>query len=184
MILKLIGANDKILRSKSKKVIKFDQKLVDFVNDMEETLLSQEDPEGVGLAAPQVGRNIQLFIMQFEKSEAKKHNEKKLIKAIINPKIISVGKVVKSKRNQKEVLEGCLSLPHYYGPIARANSVTIEYQDVSGKLHKQKFVDFPASIILHEIDHLNGILFVDRLLEQKAKLYEYDKGKWYEVELP
>ncbi len=184
MILKLISATDKSLRTKSRKVVKFDHSLSSFVKDMEETLLSQEDPEGVGLAAPQVGKNIQLFIMQFEESEAKKHNEKKLIKAIINPKIISVGKVGKSRRNDKEVLEGCLSLPHYYGPIARADSVTIEYQDVSGKSHTQKFVDFPASIILHEIDHLNGILFIDRLLEQKERLYEFDKGKWYEVELP
>lgn len=184
MILKLVESNAKVLRTKSKRVVKFDQKLKKFVRDMEETLLSQNDPEGVGLAAPQVGKNIQVFIMSFEPSEAKKHHEKDLVKVIINPKIISVGKVVKAKRNQKEVLEGCLSLPHFYGPIARADSITIEYQDVGGQSHKQKFVDFPAAIILHELDHLNGILFVDRLLEQRAPLYEYSKGKWYEVELP
>jgi len=184
MILKLVSVNDKALRSKSKRVIKFDQKLKEFVKNMEETLTSQDDPEGVGLAAPQVGKNIQLFLMRFEEEEAKIHKEKDLIKTIINPKIISKGKSVKSKRNKKEVLEGCLSLPHYYGPVARPDEITIEYQDLSGKSHQKEFKGFPASIVLHEIDHLNGVLFVDRLLEQGGKLYEFSKDKWYEVELP
>lgn len=80
-------------------------------------------------------------------------------------------------------MEGCLSIPHYYGPLTRKESITIEYLDEKGKKQKEKFEGFDAQIVQHEIDHLNGKLFVDKLLNQKKPLYKFNKeGEWEEVD--
>lgn len=175
MIRKIIQSGDKKLRQVSKPIKTFDKKVRDLIQDLKDTLKVQNDPEGVGLAAPQIGINLRAFVVSF----------KNLNRVIINPEIIeikdSTHKKVKSKN---EILEGCLSLPHYYGPLKRESYVKIKYVDENQKEQFEEFNDFNAQIILHEIDHLNGFLFVDRLLEQKKKLYKLDKNdEWEEVEL-
>jgi len=81
------------------------------------------------------------------------------------------------------VLEGCLSLPHYYGPLKRADSVTVKYLNEKGEEITEDLEGFDAQIILHEIDHLEGKLFIDRLFEEKKPLYKVDGDEWEEVEL-
>jgi peptide deformylase len=182
MIQKIIQSGEKKLREVSKPVLKVDKKILRLVQDLKDTLAVQKDPEGVGLAAPQIGVNLRIFAINF----------KNLKRIVINPEIISVlstkrlhrdaGKVQSTKRS--EILEGCLSLPHYYGPLKREDYVKVKYLDENGKEVIEEFKDFDAQIILHEIDHLNGFLFIDRLLEQKKKLYKLDeKDEWEEVEL-
>ena len=106
-------------------------------------------------------------------------------KVVINPKILKVENKKKQakKKKEKNLLEGCLSLPHYYGPIKRPNFIKIKYQNELGKEITEEFKGFIAQIIQHEIDHLNGIIFIDRVLEQKSPLYKFSGEDWEEVEL-
>lgn len=182
MVRKVIDVKDPTLRQKSKVVGKIDKKVKELVNDMLDTLQSQKDPEGVGLAAPQVGKNLKIFVMDY--------NGKKRV--VINPEVLEVKEKAKTetkpsrgkkKRKSKKILEGCLSLPNYYGPIKRSQSIKISYQDLEGKKIVEEFNGFFAQIVQHEIDHLNGVLFIDRILEQKAPLYKFSGDDWEEVEL-
>lgn len=174
MILKFADIHDPVLRKKANQVKRVDKKIAKLIADMRETLVAQNDPEGIGLAAPQVGKSLRLFIVDFEE----------LKRVVINPKIVSVAKpkkIVKARKNK--TLEGCLSLPHYYGPINRSEKITIDYLNEEGKKITETFVGFPAHIIQHEIDHLNGILFIDHILEQNAPLYQFKGDEWEEVDL-
>jgi len=174
MIVKIVPVTDPVLRMKSKDVTKVDKKIKQLIQDLKDTLFTQSDPEGVGLAAPQIGKSLCIFAMKPD------HNAE--ITIIINPKIISVADDKNIKADNK-TLEGCLSLPHYYGPLIRPAKITIEYLNEEGEKVKKTFTGFPAQIIQHEIDHLNGILFVDHLLKKKQPLYENKKGAWHKVEL-
>jgi peptide deformylase len=80
-------------------------------------------------------------------------------------------------------MEGCLSLPNYNGPLTRNNKITIKYLAETGEPRQESFEGFEAQIIQHEIDHLEGILFVDHLIKQNKPLYELVNGEWEEVEL-
>jgi peptide deformylase len=199
MIRKIITVKDPLLRSKSKPVKKIDKKILRLVKDMKDTLATQTDPEGVALAAPQVGKILRVFVI----------NHEGLNKAFINPKVITQktklkkpqlkestkkasakdskstkkDDLKKKKKSQTLLLEGCLSLPNFYTPIDRDGYVKIKYQDESGKERVEDFKGFFAQIIQHEIDHLNGVIFIDRLLEQKKPLYKLSGQKWEEVEL-
>lgn len=175
MIREILDAQNPILRQKSKPIKNIDKKVRSLIKDLVDTIKAQTDPEGVGLAAPQIGKNIQVFIMK----------PKNKIKVIINPKILKIGSI-KSKKPldpQKSIMEGCLSLPHYYSPIKRASSVTLEYLTAEGREKVEDFTGIEAQIIQHEVDHLNGKLFVDVILKQKKPLYEYIDGEWEEVEI-
>ena len=177
MVQKIIQSGDPILRKLSKPIEKIDKKVLGLIQDLKDTLAVQKDPEGVGLAAPQIGKNLRVFAVDF----------KTLKRIVINPEIIEIKKEshsAKASRGKSEILEGCLSLPHYYGPLKREDFVKIKYLDENGKEIIEEFKDFDAQIMLHEIDHLNGFLFVDRLLEQKKTLYKLDTDdEWEEVEI-
>lgn len=179
MIRKILQVKEKSLRDVSKPVHKIDKKILELIEDMEDTLAAQKDPEGVGLAAPQIGKNIRMFLMSFEGND----------KIVINPEIIKLEeepvKTTNAKKRQKreKLLEGCLSLPHYYGPLKRTKKLTLKYMDETGKSVTEEFSGFLAQIVQHEIDHLNGVLFIDRILEQNAPLYHFHGDEWEEVEL-
>lgn len=175
MVRKILDVKQKSLRQESKSVKKIDKKILSLIEDMEDTLDVQKDPEGVGLAAPQIGVNLRVFLIKYEKNE----------KVVINPKILSTKTSDRQKKKKKEnrLLEGCLSLPHYYGPLKRADYVKLEYMDVAGKVVVEEFKGFSAQIVLHEVDHLNGVLFIDRILEQNSPLYHFHGEEWEEVEL-
>lgn len=177
MVQRIIQSGEKKLREVSKPVRSVDRKILKLIQDLRDTLAVQKDPEGVGLAAPQIGVNLRVFAVNF----------KNLKRIVINPEIVEIKekphstKVSRGKKN--EILEGCLSLPHYYGPLKRESLVKLKYLDETGKEIVEIFKDFNAQIILHEIDHLNGFLFIDRLLEQKKKLYKLVDEEWEEVEI-
>ena len=175
MIRKIVSADNPILRQKCKNIPKIDKKIINLARDLKETLKSQKDPEGVGLAAPQVGKNFRMFAMVYEND----------ILVVINPKVVSIAKPSKKQpKKKKQILEGCLSLPDFYGPLERPQKITIKYQDTQGKKVRNTFTGFSAQIVQHEIDHLNGILFVDNLIKQKKPLYELIDDEWHEVDLP
>lgn len=178
MIKKIVKTGDPILRTVAKPITKFDKKVIELVTNLKDTLKVQKEPEGVGLAAPQIGVSSRVFVMV---------EENRNIKEVINPQIISSEKSLKKakkvKPNKKEILEGCLSLPDYYSPLNRTSAITIKYNNISGEEITEEFKNFAAQIVQHEIDHLNGIMFVDRLLEQGQPLYKMNNGEWEEVEL-
>lgn len=174
MIQKVVNSREPSLRKISKKVEKIDKKILSLIQDLKDTLEAQKDPEGVGLAAPQIGKNFRIFAI----------NHKDVKKIFINPEVLEIKNLSGVKKPKSDdILEGCLSLPNYYGPVKRPGYVKIEYMDEYGKIQTEEFVNLFAQIILHEVDHLNGILFVDKLLESGKQLYKVENGKWEEVEL-
>lgn len=186
MIRKILQVTDPRLRQKSKPVGKVDKKILRLIADMEETIVAQKDPEGVGLAAPQIGEFVQVFVLR--------HKGKLL--PFINPEIVKKSKETNEPPKEQEegeyIMEGCLSLPHYYGPVERSLSVELKYGtpkklatgDWRLEITTKSFTGFPAQMVQHEIDHLNGTIFVDRLLRQKRQLYKLHGEHWHEVELP
>jgi peptide deformylase len=171
----IIPVNNPSLRKKSKRVKKIDKKILALIDDLKDTLTAQKDPEGIGLAAPQIGKNLQVFVMRF--------NDK--LKVIINPRVLEVSKqkIKSKKKGGRKIMEGCLSIPNYYGYVTRAFKIKIKYLSPNGKEKIETFSGTPAQIVQHEIDHLKGLLFVDRLLEQKQYLYECIDGEWEKVDL-
>lgn len=178
-MLKIVHAPAEVLTKGVRPVAKIDKKIQQLVYDMEETLIAQVDPQGVGLAAPQVGVDLAIFII---KPTLNSDTE-----VFINPKIIERVEGQKSKvesrkkdKNTDEEdikLEGCLSIPKIWGPVTRSAKVYLEYQDLTGEKHTEWFTGFKAVIIQHETDHLNGVLFTERVLEQKGKLFEEKNGE-------
>lgn len=171
--MKIITVPQPILNQKTKPVKKIDGKIQSLVKAMVKTLEAQTDPPGVGLAAPQVGENLSLFII--------KPTKKSKPEVFINPKIIklinSPTSLPDNKKNSKIPLEGCLSIPRIWGVVNRANKVLLEYHDLKGQKKTEWFSGFKAIIIQHEMDHLNGILFTQRVIEQKKELFEERDGQ-------
>ena len=177
MVRKIVGIKHPALHRKSKPVAKVDKKVEQLIADLWETLAAQKDPEGIGLAAPQVGKNLRVFIVSYGKVQ----------QAFINPKILKTSKSAKDKKlktkHKRRILEGCLSLPHYYSPIVRADKLRVKYLNEAGQEEEKEFTGFIAQIIGHEIDHLEGKVFIDHTLEQELPLYKFDGNDWEEVEL-
>lgn len=176
MIKKILNVKDPILRKRSAPVKAIDKRVQAIIKDLKDTIVVQNDPEGVGLAAPQIGKNVRIFVMKPDKK----------ITVVINPEILEIKSAPKDKyeaKNDKKIMEGCLSLPHYYGPLKRNYSVKIKYLNEEGKEIKKTFTGIEAQIIEHEIDHLEGVLFVDRLNQQKKPLYELVNGEWEKVDI-
>lgn len=169
---KIVNAPNHVLSQIAKPFDFQKDNLSSLLKKMEEALLSAEDPKGVGLAAPQIGKSLSIFIT--------KPTEKSKIQIFINPRVVESKPGQKLEAgSQKRVrkLEGCLSLRNVWGDVLRAPSVTLEYQTQNGKKQKRQFSGFMATIVQHETDHLNGILFPKRVLEQKGKLYKSYKNK-------
>ncbi|MBA2395895.1 MAG: peptide deformylase [Ktedonobacteraceae bacterium] len=143
-IRKIITTENPILRQKAKKVHRFDPSLQKLVDDMFETM---HIAGGVGLAGPQIAQSIRVFVAEYEDHKI----------AVFNPEIV--------KAEGEEVgPEGCLSIPGYVGEnIRRAAKVLIKGQDVRGKPIRVPAEGWFARIVQHEIDHLDGVLFIDRL---------------------
>ena len=167
-MLKIVQAPQIVLSQKATSVSKVDSTITDLLKEMEDTLNNASDPEGVGLAAPQVGKSLRIFII--------KQSPRSPLLTFINPVIensFEKEKIKNTKSNKKDgvQLEGCLSLKDIWGVVRREHGVVISYQDETGLKHKKTFEGFIATIIQHEVDHLNGILFPVRVIEQGNRLY-------------
>ncbi|MGD1817654.1 MAG: peptide deformylase [Pleomorphochaeta sp.] len=150
-MLEIYTIGEEILRKKAKKVEKFDSALELLINAMFEKM---DEADGVGLAAPQVGVDLRIFVID---------DHRGVRKAFINPEIIE------TSMEECSMEEGCLSIPGVYTYLTRSKKVTVQAQDVNGKTFRVEGDDLLARAIQHENDHLNGVLFVDRL-DEKTKM--------------
>jgi len=153
--MKIVQNPNETLRIRAEEVPKIDAKIKGIVAKMKETMRSS--PAAVALAAPQIGINKRIVITGYEPKE--KEGEKIPVLTLINPKIISL-----SKEKIKEE-EGCLSLmekEEIRGDVERAKGVVVEAMDEKGKIKRIKAKGFFARVLQHEIDHLNGVLFIDK----------------------
>lgn len=137
---------DEILRKRSKEVEEINDKIREILADMEETMHKYN---GVGLAAPQIGLLKRLIVIDL-------YDDKGTIK-LVNPEIVK-------EKGTQEVEEGCLSFPNKFGKIIRPAEVIVKAQDENGKHVKISAKGLLAQALSHEIDHLNGVLFVDKVL--------------------
>ena len=154
-IREIIQPDNPVLRKKAMRVTSFDGKLQTLIDDMVETML---DAPGVGLAAPQVAISQRLIVVRLPDDEESKEeygDQAGVLYAVANPEII------KHSRSMVEGVEACLSIPGYQGNVDRYESVVVTGQDRQGKPIRIKAKDWLARVFQHEIDHLDGVLFID-----------------------
>jgi len=144
-----IGKDNPILRAKSIPVKNFDNAFKKFVKDMRLTMIKKD---GLGLAAPQVGRNIRIIMVTLNS-----RTSHKAVTAMINPEILSFGEEVETAE------EGCLSLPGIWDKVERSKNITVSFIDFDGEKQILKLEGLNARVVQHEVDHLDGILFIDRV---------------------
>lgn len=135
-----------ILEKKCKEVVEFDEKLVKLLEDMHDTMI---EADGVGIAAPQIGENIQVAIVDMGDGQD--------VIELINPVVTATG-------GSEIDVEGCLSFPDLFGEVERPYYVKVEAQERDGSIYEIEAEDYTARAILHEIDHLNGILFNSKMI--------------------
>lgn len=153
-IKKIVSIPDPRLREVSQEITDFGPELKDLITDMIDTLEAQNDPPGIGIAAVQIGVLQRVFIARLGNK----------LKVFVNPEITEYGK------NESELFEGCLSVHHHYGYVWHPSEVTIKAYDPHGKPFTAKYKNLSARIMQHELDHLNGLLYIDHVAAQKGKL--------------
>ncbi|MCF6207919.1 MAG: peptide deformylase [Ghiorsea sp.] len=159
----LLTLPDERLRQVSKPITTFDDTLRTFTKDLEAAMLAGKG--GVGIAAPQLGVLQRIIIVDCSLGLHKNKNHGRLL--MINPEV---------KEYDGEVLgrEGCLSVPEWVGTVPRARRITVSYQDLEGQSHTLGAKAFEARVIQHEIDHLDGILFIDKVVSTKDLIRRMD----------
>jgi len=159
------------LRRKAHKVHQFDDELRKLAQDMIETM---RDEPGVGLAAPQVNISQRLIVVEYPEDDSVKNANPKVF-IFVNPEITTLSE------EKVSGIEGCLSVPNLYGEVERAESVSVRGKNQFGKDIRIQANGWLARIFQHEIDHLNGVLFVDRA-EKLYKPEDVPDGEHSELE--
>ena len=146
MILKIKKFNEKVLRKKAVSVKEINDEIKTLVSNMAETMIASN---GIGLAAPQVGVSKQVIVIRADEDQA--------VLSLINPKIIKMSK------EKVGAEEGCLSFPNIYIDINRSEEIEVEALNLKGKKVTFKAKGLLARVIQHEVDHINGVVFMNRL---------------------
>ncbi len=165
MILPIVTYPDKRLKLISNEVVVFDEKLHRFLDDMYETMI---ESNGIGLAAIQVANPIRALILCIPDEEGEQSHDSVL--EIINP-------TIKNPAGIQCYQEGCLSVPGFYEEVERFSTLTLEYQDRFGTLHSIEADELLSIAIQHEIDHLDGKLFIEKLSYTRRKKFEKEYKK-------
>jgi len=165
MIREIVVYPDKRLRKVSRDVENFDTDLHELLDDMYETMIAKE---GIGLAAIQVGIEKNVLIINLSDEEGVQHKED--LFEVVNPKITHL-------EGSEIYQEGCLSVPGYYDDVQRAQKISIEYFDRFGTLVKDELEGLLAIAMQHEMDHLKGHLFIEKLSYLKRKKFEKEWKK-------
>ena len=180
MILPIVAYGDPVLRKAGKEIDADYPELEKLIANMKETMYNAS---GVGLAAPQIGKSLRLFLIDaspFADDDELEEEEREVLKTFnrvfINPKII------KEEGDEWAFNEGCLSIPDVREDVYRQEQITIEYQDEDFKKHTEVLTGLAARVFQHEYDHIEGVLFTDKLSTLKKrlikkKLENISKGK-------
>ncbi len=158
-MLQILTYPDERLERISQPVEHFDDELRNFIVDLEATM--RAGPGGVGIAAPQTGRLQRIVIVDVSSKPKIRHHGRLVL---INPEIITWEGHVLGR-------EGCMSVPDYTGNVVRAERITLEARDESGALLRHELEGYEARAVQHEIDHLDGLLFLDRLVSRRNDLF-------------
>ena len=153
--LRVIKYGNPILRMKAERIETIDARIQQLAKEMVEIMLEEE---GIGLAAPQVAQSIQLLVVDHSLIE-----EEGKPKAYINPAIIET-------EGESVMEEGCLSLPDIHEEVKRPDIIKLRYQDISGDIFEERADGLLARVLQHEIDHLRGVLFIDRISSMRRQL--------------
>ncbi len=149
------GTENEILRTKSTSFESVDKSVKKLAQDMMETM---NKAEGLGLAAPQVGVNKRLIVVILNYN-----TDHEMVVPLVNPEIVYFSK----ETNVCE--EGCLSIPGLYEPVPRSSTIRVKFLDLKGNKQLLELNEMNARVVQHEVDHLDGILFVDRIEEKGPK---------------
>jgi peptide deformylase len=152
---------DPILKQVAEPVEEIDESVVEVVQDLVDTML--DAGHSVGVAAPQIGVLQRVMVVDVSKSKLARDNNHGLLE-MVNPEIIE-------RSGSKMMREGCMSVPDYTGNVTRAEHVVIEFTNRTGQLRVIEASGFEAVAIQHELDHLDGLLFLDRVSSLKTDLY-------------
>jgi peptide deformylase len=163
MSRKIISYPDPVLARKSRHLTGVDPDIEQLATDMVETMY---DNEGIGLAAPQVGENVRLIVVDISGPEIRQD-----LRVLLNPEIVAASGEVESD-------EGCLSVPKYRAPVMRSETVTVQAQDLEGNDLEIEADGMLAICLQHEIDHLDGVLFIDHISRLKRSMYDKKVKKW------
>lgn len=173
--MKIITVPHPSLRRKAQAVTASQKKVPSFIEGLVETLDQQRNPRGVGLAAPQVDQNWQIFTTLLPPTGAPEDATPQP-RVFINPQIVdSSAKVTFGPDKNSPILEGCLSIPHIYGPVPRWEWIDVQFQELQNGdfvSHTERFEAFAARVMQHEFDHLQGVLFTDYSLEYDLPIYK------------
>ena len=159
-VLEILKYPDEALKQVSEPVENIDDELRTFLTDLEETM--RAGPGGVGIAAPQVGDFRRIAIVDVSAKPKIKHNGCMIL---INPEI-------KTWEGMKIGREGCMSVPDYTGNVIRAEKITLQALNAQGDLIDYECVGYEARAVQHELDHLDGLLFLDRLVSRRTDLFK------------
>ena len=170
MILPILAYGDPILKKESEEIDETYTDLETLIEDMFETMYRAK---GVGLAAPQIGRNIRLFIVDgspfAEKEEGEDDDPRAL--GIENFKKVFINPIIEEEQGEEwSFQEGCLSIPKIRENVSRKSDIVISYYDENWELKEERYSGYAARIIQHEYDHIEGVLFTDYLSPLKRKL--------------
>ncbi|WP_028891897.1 peptide deformylase [Tenacibaculum sp. 47A_GOM-205m] len=180
MILPIVAYGDPVLRKVGKEIDNDYPQLEKLIADMRETMYNAN---GLGLAAPQIGKDIRLFIIDaspFAEDEDLSEEEKNYFKDF--NRVFINAKIIKEEGDEWAFNEGCLSIPTINEDVFRQETITIEYQDENFEKHTETLSGLPARVFQHEYDHIEGVLFTDKLSSLKKrlikkKLENISKGK-------
>ncbi|NNF33414.1 MAG: peptide deformylase [Saprospiraceae bacterium] len=161
MILPIFAYGQPVLKKKALPIDKDYEGLSELIQDMWDTMYHAD---GVGLAAPQIGRSIRLFLVDTQQVMEDDDKEKGIKKAFINAEI------VEEDGNLWTYEEGCLSIPHIRGDVERLDTLTLKYMDEDFNEHIETFTGITGRVVQHEYDHLEGKLFTEKLKPLKRKL--------------
>lgn len=156
-VLDIVTIPNPMLRRKARPVTKFDADLQKLIDDMVETM---RVAPGVGLAAPQIGQPLRLSVIETLPEIDEEGNE---IEGSRDLFVIANPEIVWESRDELLGVEGCLSIPGYVGEVARAEKIRVRAQDRNGRNIRLRLSGWTARIFQHEIDHLNGVLYIDKL---------------------
>jgi len=165
---KIITVPNPLLKEKSK-AVPLNQETLALVNQLNETLKNTEGTKGVGISAIQIGIPKRVFVAY--------SNQSRKFLVFINPELVWQSKRLITGVPRPMKLEGCLSVPGIWGLVKRHQVIKLRYQTPSGQTITRRFRGFLGVICQHEYDHLEGILFTDRVLQQKGKLFELKKDE-------